>query len=1842
MKKPAGAARVTHAEPSFAQERLWFIEQLRPSTGMSNVPLTIRVQEPLTAADVRHALELVVARHESLRTRFISVGGAPVQEIRAETLFSVDVVDLRDEPQDVDHRRTEEALRQLAAAPIALDRSPLFRVQMILGRDGGTVIQLVMHHIITDGWSLGVLQRDLSAAINGTFEDLPPLAFQYREVASRQRAELAAGEYDADLRYWGEALKDRQMLALPLLGGEPRTTAVHGAREVLTLDDALSARVWESATRRRLTPNMLMLAAYNVVLFRHTGEDSAVLSIGTPTAGRWASGDEQLIGFFVNTLPVTTRLSRDMPVSEFLTRVRTSVLGALSHQRVPFERIVELVQPERRLEHSPLYQTIFVYQNAPSSAAPFGGRRIETLDVHNGASPGGLTMSVSERDGRLSCRLEYNSEQMAADTARRLLRRYRTVLETMVDDGHDDEYTIGSIPLLDEAELGEMTAIGARAAYDGPPTEDLFSAFLEVVRRRPDAVAITAQDGDLTYAELASQADDLAELLIQRGVGPGDWVAVRLNRSTFLPVTLLAVLRAGAGYVPLPPALPVARIKFMLSDCAPTALVTEASLAEDARAGCATVLREDFQTHPTHSVSACAVPISTYAYLIYTSGSTGVPKGVPVSHANARRLFTATDQLFDLDEHDVWTFFHSYAFDFSVWELWGALLHGARCVLVAEETASRPSDFRELLRAEGVTVLSQTPSAFALLDEADAHADGDLHVRYVVFGGERLEPSALTRWAERYPLDAVRLINMYGITETTVHVTFREMTPDDLRRPGISPIGRALHDLDLHMLEPDSSAPVPYGVPGEICVGGAGVTSGYLNRPERTARSFVPHPFAPGEVLYRSGDQGIVLPEGEHLYLGRYDHQVQVRGFRIELGEVEAALLACPGVQRAAVSLVDADTDRARLTAHVVAELDVAPVSVPSARGREWESIFDATYSADDGENRAELRGWRSSYTGERIPAAQMDEWINTTLADIRALRPQRVLEIGVGTGMLLTRLLDEVEFYTATDVSAEAIERLGHMKGPRVRLLHRDASDLDGLEREFDTVIINSVIQYFPDAEYAQDVIHAAARLVRPGGHVFVGDVRDLRSHEIFHRSLAVASLDPRTSARQALAEADLSRTRDRELVLDPSFFSHLMSCDSGITGVVVRPRMGECINEMSKYRYNAILTVENDDPRSGPEPAESGPVPDVESLDVLLAAHPAGPLVVRGLTDSRLVPDSVTSQYLEDPATETLEQAHGQAVVEPRGMSPGEAVHAVTAHGRTASVTLSAAGPGYFDLFVDAASADEQWMIDASEVGGTANDPTVCDRQDALSAWLRTLLSQELPEYMLPATITIVPRIPLTINGKVDRDALPRRAESKHTVLERGHRDPVLRTGTERAVADLFTSLLHLRQVGADDDFFALGGHSLLVARFAFAVSDRFGVELPLRAVFENPTVRGIARAIDQGRSGEIVESPDFEADATRWTPPVRRTGARRRASSPAPADTVLMTGATGFLGAHMLAELLASTDARAHCVVRARDEAQAQERVVSALRRYELPLAGLDRLEVHAGELASSRLGLPSRTYERLADEVGLVYHAAADTTLVAPYSRLREINVEGTSRVIEFASVSGAAAHCVSTIGVFAPSDEVVHERSATGPVERLTTAYAQSKWVAERRMLLSCAEGLPISIYRPSRIVGSTRTGACRPDDLFWRVVLGAIELGQVPVDLPVSADMVAVDEVASSIVRLSAEPGPGTFHLTGETRVPLSAAAHVLEQCGYRLRATTFAEWLGDVSDDPGNTAMPLVPMLAHQGHVDVVASSEETRQALTRVGAGLSPITEDMLTRTVEYFIRHGDFPRPGGRSAS
>ncbi|MFD3651840.1 amino acid adenylation domain-containing protein [Streptomyces sp. NPDC058620] len=1010
-----------------------------------------------------------------------------------------------------------------------------------------------------------------------------------------------------------------------------------------------------------------------------------------------------------------------------------------------------------------------------------------------------------------------------------------------------------------------------RHAADGTAVTDLFEA---QALRHPRRTAVNYGSDSVDYAALDARANRLARVLIRRGAGPEQLIALALPRSIDLVVAILAVLKSGAAYLPLDLHHPEERLESILRDARPLLLLSLDPL--DLRAATprlvlstpqtAAELAEQDATAPTDVDRTAPLGPDTAAYVIYTSGSTGRPKGVVVSHRNVVRLFTHSASHFHFTEQDVWTLFHSYAFDVSVWEMWGALLHGGRLVVVPYDISRTPDRFLTLLAEERVTVLSQTPSAFYPLIQADRDrpAQGDrLVLRAVVFGGEPLDFGKLAAWYERHADDAPVLVNMYGITETTVHVTYTALTRDDTIGRPASRIGTALTDLSTHVLD-EALRPVPAGVPGELYVAGPGVARCYLNRPALTAGRFVAAPFGPpGSRMYRSGDVARWNDQGALEFLGRADQQVKIRGFRIEPGEIESVLTTHPAVSQAAVVVREDRPGDQRLTAYAVTapRTGEAPDDTAAEQVGDWAKVFDSQYartrSAPTPAFGEDFSGWHDSYLdGASLPAPHMREWRDETVRRIRALHPERVLEIGVGTGLLLSRLAPGCQEYWGTDVSQQAVDLLRRevaarpALAPRIRLSRRAADTVGELPAgHFDVVVLNSVLQYFPDSGYLHDVLTQALALLAPGGALFVGDVRDARSLRCFTTAVELhrAAADDDTARLRLAVERAL--TLEEELLLAPDYFHAFARRQPSVGAVDIQVRRGRHHNEMTRYRYDAVLHKTTTPPLPGPHDATLRMRrPDIEdtpaALTKYLREHRPANLRMSAIPNRRTTQEAAAARALDEGATPA--EALNLLSAAPHGVEPDELYALGAELGYQVAVAPSPTDVDAVDVLFSRAGATPQAYEPADDLGAPAayaTTPAAARHGRRLTAALRAYLRERLPDYMVPTAIVLLERLPLTVNGKLDRAALPAPA------VEAGSGRPA-RTDLERELCELFGEILGVADVGIDDDFFALGGHSLLATRLVARVRAARGTELPIRALFDSPTVAQLADRIqDRG---------------------------------------------------------------------------------------------------------------------------------------------------------------------------------------------------------------------------------------------------------------------------------------------------------------------------------------------------------------------------------------------------------
>jgi amino acid adenylation domain-containing protein len=919
---------------SFAQDRFWFLNQLEPDNPAYNRPFALRLTGPLHATALELALSEILRRHETLRATFSSVEGRPVQIVTPAQPLNLAVVDVSGLSPLKREARARQLVTEETQRPFDLAQGPLLRATLLRLDGEEHVLLLVMHHITCDGWSARVLVEELAALydafVAGKPSPLPELPIQYADFAYWQRQWLQGKVLETQLSYWQDKLAGSPPLVdLPTDHPRPAIQTYRGARESLMLSASLLQSLKALSQQEGVTLFMTLLAAFQTLLHRYTGQDDIV--VGSPIAGRTHVETERLIGFFVNTLALRTDLSGNPTFRELLGRVRKMAMEAYAHQDLPFEKLLQELKLERDLSRPPLFQVLFNLENIPIKAVKTSSLSIDEFEFDSGASQFDLALEVIEKDEGLSCLLNYSTDLFDAATIERMLGHYQTLLEGIVADPGQ---RIGMLPLLTEAERHQLLVEWNDTQADCPQDSCIHQLFEAQVERTPDAVAVVFEDQQLTYRQLNARANQLAHYLRKRDVGPEVLVGICVERSLEMVVGLLGILKAGGAYVPLDPTYPKERLAFMLEDAQAPVLLTQQRLMAELPKHRAEVvcLDTDWEAIARESEEnpVSGAMADNLAYVIYTSGSTGKPKGVLVSHHNVVRLFEATQPWFHFDDSDVWTLFHSYAFDFSVWEFWGALFYGGRLVVVPYWVSRSPEAFYDLLCTEGVTVLNQTPSAFRQLIRAEESSGSakDLPLRLVIFGGEALELQSLKPWFDRHGDQCPQLVNMYGITETTVHVTYRPLTVKDLNKAQGSVIGGPIPDLQVYILD-QQLQPVPIGVPGEMYIGGAGLSRGYLNRSELNAERFTPNPFSDklGARLYKSGDLARYLPNGDIEYLGRMDHQVKIRGFRIELGEIETVLGQHPTVRETVVMARKDILGDNRLVAYVVPNQKPAPTT---------------------------------------------------------------------------------------------------------------------------------------------------------------------------------------------------------------------------------------------------------------------------------------------------------------------------------------------------------------------------------------------------------------------------------------------------------------------------------------------------------------------------------------------------------------------------------------------------------------------------------------------------------------------------------------------------------------------------------------------------------------------------------------------------------------------------------------------------------------------------------------------------------------------------------------------------
>ena len=937
--EPAGqAGRVAGTFPgsmplSFGQRRIWFLDQLEPGSPLHHLAQLVRIRGPLHAAALEWSLTALIERHEVLRTTFTRHGNDPVQIVARLWTFRLAQTDLSALDEEPQERELARLVREEATRPFDLRSDLLLRARLVHLGEKRHALLLVLHHIAADNGSMPVFYRELGALYEAFSVEgillLPDLPIRYADHVCWQRDHLHGETLQRLVKFWRDRMADAPpLLQIPADRHRPPAQSRRGAVCTTHFPAELLTKLHDFSHAQKTTLFVTLLTAFKTLLYRYTGHEDIV--VGIPQAGRSRPGAEGLIGHFVNTLVLRTRFGTNPTFIELLDRVRETTRTACDHQDIPFEKLVDELQPKRDLSYDPLCQVIFSLQEMPVAPLKLAGLQTRVETVHTGTARTDLNVWVAEEPDGLRVCAEYSLDLFEAGTVERLLGHFRTLLEAVTDN---PDRSISLLPLLTQQEHMRIVSDWNATGDEYPKDRYIHQLFEEQVVRTPDATAVVFNDRELSYAGLNRLADGLAGRLRARGAGPDTLVAICVERSLEMIVGLLAILKAGAAYVPLDPAFPAERLAFMLEDSEAAVLVTQHHLQDLFPGKTAVIcLDNDATEHGFgHQPDASAPRTENLAYVLYTSGSTGRPKGVMVSHKNVVNFFAGMDRALGR-EPGVWLAVTSISFDISVVELFWTLTRGFKVVILADQAGMKfykndggshasgeeVRSLDEQLARHRVTHLQCTPSFARLLAGMPGTLEALRPLRRLLLGGEAL-PSDLADLLSR-SLDG-DLMNMYGPTETTVYSTAHKVVAV---RPGTVDIGRPIANTQVYIFDRNRQ-PVPAGVPGELYLGGDGLARGYWRRPELTAERFVEHPFSPGARLYRTGDVARYQADGIIEFLGRADHQVKIRGHRIELGELDVVLAQYPGILQSVVVVRTDNSEDPRLAAYIVPAVSGCP-----------------------------------------------------------------------------------------------------------------------------------------------------------------------------------------------------------------------------------------------------------------------------------------------------------------------------------------------------------------------------------------------------------------------------------------------------------------------------------------------------------------------------------------------------------------------------------------------------------------------------------------------------------------------------------------------------------------------------------------------------------------------------------------------------------------------------------------------------------------------------------------------------------------------------------------------------
>ncbi|MGV3762450.1 amino acid adenylation domain-containing protein [Parapedobacter sp.] len=1395
------------------------------------------------------ALQAIVDRHEALRAT-ISANGEYLcihSESRIDPYYEdLSVLTDKERTKILENYGVTDA-----KSPFDLKNGPLFRVAIFKLDEREHHIRLTAHHIVCDGWSFGIILEDLgtlyTSSVTGKPVTLEP-AIDFSTYASETSAHERTMAYKESLSYWVEKYTDEiPEINLPL--DHPHVTGRSYAsfRKDCRLDEDAVKKIKDLGQSTNTSMVNVLIALFEVYLHKLTGQQE--FAFGLPTSGQLATGNFNLVGHCVNLLPIRSTINPAQTFSTHLRKRKQELLNDYEHQMVCYGAILKTLKIKRQKSTLPLISTIFNVDLGISEKIIFheldyaivsNPRKFDVFD---------FSVNLTQSLGEYVLEWSYNTELFDHESIDRMVNGFLHLLNGVLKRPHD---TINSYTIVDAHQQAVIDRLNDTAfTYDKSQT--VHGMFQEAAAIHTKKTAVVFHDRHIGYAELERQSNRYARYLIDCGVKKGDRVGIVLFRNIDLIVSLLATMKVGGVFVPIDPHLPQARIEQMLNMVDAKLAIVNQSFSYAAGETVTTAQIVAASQHYHEETITTAITGEDLLYIIFTSGSTGTPKGVKVTHANLVNFLISTREEPGMTINDRFLFITPISFDAAML-LFLPLITGAALVIADDEAIRDGRQIHEMMIAHQISWMATTPTVWKMIVDSGWNTRLDMVIQS---GGEPLSQALAAQLLER----CTSLWNVYGPTETTVAVLNKHIVTADVPIT----LGKPLKNTKIRLLDNNGNN-VSIGQVGELCISGDCVSEGYYGEPALTAHAFIPDPNAPESraMMYKSGDLGKYLPNGEIQYVGRIDHQVKLRGHRIELREIEQCLLRQSGIKDAVVHAIDDQKGEKTLVGYIVPDANDA-----SLWKDRWEDLYALGVKSEEMlpllDQNLDLAIVSQYYQGADIEA-QGVEWTHEGLKRLKALNAKKIVELGTGGGHLLLALAPDVEAYVATDYSEVAINKLKEKlavhpeKWPHVKAYTALADDFTGIEpHAYDLVFLHGVAQYFPSLQYLENVIRKATSALKAGGCIYIGDMQTLGAVTMHFYLDQLAITGDHTPIDTFRRVTELRIKKEEELSVDPAFFYNLPAVIPAISSVDVQIRGGNYLNEGTKCHYDIWLYVGDTAPKAAPPDVELtwGTDSDAQWLQRQLSRYPGQIICVTQIPNSRLSRDFVLQQLINQSENHTTVTALKDRMrsIPVSGFNPSDLWAIGDQQGYTAHVRWSSDGS---DGCVETVFIPRGWTVipEKPKLSETLSTHTHAEQTEEavqvvrfpehqIKRW-KSALQETLPEYMVPAFYVILNRFPISANGKIDRTGLPSPVGALANRVTEHYKAPT--TSTELQLHNIWAAFLAIETISVNSDFFELGGHSLIAVKVMLAIERETGNRLPISALFEHSTIEKLGKIIDE----------------------------------------------------------------------------------------------------------------------------------------------------------------------------------------------------------------------------------------------------------------------------------------------------------------------------------------------------------------------------------------------------------